>query len=221
MPAPALSPQRIKRFYDRFGSKQDSQGFYEDRALEALAGNAALADARRLFEFGCGTGRFARRLLESRLPAPAQYVGSDVSTTMVRLAGARLRQFEPRALVIRVGGEARLPLADASVDRFVSTYVLDLLSEDAARAVLVEAHRVLTPDGKLCLVGITPGKGPFSALLMRAWSLAFRLAPALTGGCRPVELLTLLDPSRWLTEHHEVVAPFAVASEILVASRHR
>ena len=31
-----LSRDEAKAFYDRFGAKQDSQGFYEDRALEDL-----------------------------------------------------------------------------------------------------------------------------------------------------------------------------------------
>ncbi len=215
-----LSPERIKTFYDRFGSKQDSQGFYEDRPLELLAAHAALDGSRRVFEFGCGTGRLARRLLERSLPADALYLGCDVSTTMVRLAGPRLLPLQPRALVVQVGGGTSLPIASTSVDRFLSTYVIDLLSEPAARDLLLEAGRILVPGGKLCLVGITRGRGLLSTLLMQAWALLYRMAPAAVGGCRPVELLPMLDPAAWHIDHHEVVAPLGIASEILVASRH-
>jgi len=31
-----LSHQQAKAFYDRFGAKQDSQAFYEDRAVQEL-----------------------------------------------------------------------------------------------------------------------------------------------------------------------------------------
>lgn len=56
-------------YYDRFGDKQDKQGFYEDIALAELVRYGRFEEATRVVEFGCGTGRFAERLLTDHLPS--------------------------------------------------------------------------------------------------------------------------------------------------------
>jgi ubiquinone/menaquinone biosynthesis C-methylase UbiE len=215
-----LSPARAKAFYDRFGRKQDAQAFYEDAALDELVSHASLGTARTVFELGCGTGRLAVTLLRERLPEAAAYFAADLSTTMVRLAAERVRPFADRSVVLQIaGGRGFLPLADTSADRFVSTYVLDLLDEAAAAAVVTEAHRLLVPGGKLCVVGITPGRTVPSRLVMAAWALVQRISPAAVGGCRPIESVRLLPPSRWQIDHHQVVTSYGIASEVVVASK--
>ncbi len=67
-------------------------------------------------------------------------------------------------------GSTTLPAADRSCDRFVSTYVLDLLSEDDIRAALRDARRVLVPSGRLCLASLTTGHTPWSRTVCRAWT---------------------------------------------------
>ena len=61
----ALTASEAEAYYNRFGKKQDSQGFYEDPALNDLIAHASFQDAQRVFEFGCGTGKFAARLTHS------------------------------------------------------------------------------------------------------------------------------------------------------------
>ena len=85
-----LSVEEARVFYDRFGAKQDQQLFYEGPALATLVANAGFAEAQSLFEYGCGTGRFAHELLEHYLPEGCRYLGVDISSTMVRLASERL-----------------------------------------------------------------------------------------------------------------------------------
>ena len=130
--ATGLTPGQARRFYDRLGRAQDLQAFYEDRAVRDLIGHASLATAGSVFELGCGTGRMAGGLLDRWLPPGARYLGADISTTMTGLASARLRPYRDRAAVVRADGTRRLPVADGSFDRFVTVYVLDLLSPAAA-----------------------------------------------------------------------------------------
>ena len=146
-----------RRFYDRFGRLQDVQVLYEGRALRWLEEAGRFEAARAVFEFGCGTGAFARRLLERRLPEDARYVGVDVSETMVRIARRRLRPWRERAEVRLVSGELPLEEPGGAYDRFVSNYVLDLLAEHEISGALSEAHRILRPDGLLCLASLTYG----------------------------------------------------------------
>ena len=214
-----LTTAEAKAFYDRFGTKQDSQAFYEDRALDPLITHADFQHAHAIFEFGCGTGRLAAWLLGTTLPEDCRYFGVDISETMVALARERLRPWANRVEVVLSHGLIPTQCGAGAYDRFVSTYVLDLLSEDAIQAVLADAYRVLRRDGLLCLVSLTHGHGVVTKLVSAAWEMIHRLNPTLVGGCRPITLRDLLGEDRWRVRHHEVVSVWGITSEVLVVSR--
>ncbi len=138
---------------------------------------------------------------------------------MVGLARSRLEPHSSRAEVILSEGEPPVDEPAASCDRFVSNYVFDLLSHDDIRAVLGEAHRILRPDGLLCLSGISSGSGIVSRAVMGLVSWVQSLRPALVGGCRPVDLLPFLSPSAWQVQFHSRLVAFGIASEVVVAKR--
>ncbi len=214
-----LSHEEARRVYDRIGRLQDTQGFYEDQATGALLQHADFGSAQAVFEFGCGTGRFALRLLADLLPAGARYRGVDLSPKMVSIARERLGSYAPRAEVVLAEGGPPVAEPAGAYDRFVSNYVFDLLSEEAIHAVLREAHRMLRPGGLLCLAGLSTGVGPVSRAVANAWSWVQAHQPSLVGGCRPVDLLPLLSQSEWEVRHHDKIVAFAVTSEVLVAQR--
>lgn len=214
-----LSRERARRVYDRIGARQDTQAFYEDRATDLIIRHGELATAQHVFEFGCGTGRFAHRLLSEHLSPDATYRAIDISPKMVDLARDRLAPFAPRAEVVLSDGAPPNQEAPASFDRFISTFVFDLLSQDDIAAVLREAHRMLRPGGLLCLSSLSTGSGPASRLVARIWSGVHRLNPVLVGGCRPLELLDDLSPADWKVRHHLRLAPYALPSEVVVAER--
>ncbi len=213
-----LSRDEARAFYDRFGAKQDSQGFYEDAPLAELVEHADFDEAEAVFEFGCGTGRFAESLLEHHLPLTASYRGVDLSETMVALARERVKRFENRAEVAHSDGSMRISAPEGTVDRVVSTYVLDLLPDEDIRKFLGESLRVLTGDGKLCLAGLTRGTTVLSRLVTLAWSLIYWLRPALVGGCRSVRMLDYLDDGDWEILYRRVVIRYGIPSEVIVAT---
>ena len=213
-----LSHEEARTFYDAFGSKQDLQRFYEDEAIDALLDHAFLERANAVVEFGCGTGRLAERLLREKLSARATYDGFDVSPTMVGLAESRLKPWASRAHVHLTSGAPTIPLADSACDRFLSTYVLDLLGEDEIRAALLEAERVLAPEGLLCLASLTFGESLPSRLLSRLWTAVHSRSPRLVGGCRPLRLAQFI-PRGWLVAHREVVCTFGLCTEVLTGTR--
>ncbi len=214
-----VSHAQARRIYDLIGRRQDSPLLAERRALDDLAWHGAFYDARAVFEFGCGTGRFAAGLLRSYLPPDCRYVAVDLSPKMVRLARGALAGWGERAIVKLVDGPPALESADETFDRFVSTYVLDLLSPEDTEALLAEAHRVLRPQGLLCLAGLTFGATPPARLLTWLWRRAWELRPWLVGGCRPVELASVLPSASWSVRHHAVVNAHSLTSEVLVAAR--
>jgi ubiquinone/menaquinone biosynthesis C-methylase UbiE len=214
-----LTRKETKAFYDRFGSKQDKQAFYEDPAIRVLIENAHFDQAEAVVEFGSGTGRFAKCLLADHLSKKAIYWGCDISKTMLTLTENRIRPYGERAKVVEMDGGLGFPQADAGADRFVSTYVLDILPEDDIQQVLNEAHRVLRKDGFVCLVSITSGIHLFSKLVMGVWKWTHSLRPTLVGGCRPIELSQYLASNDWDITHQSIVVAFGVASEVIVARK--
>jgi ubiquinone/menaquinone biosynthesis C-methylase UbiE len=189
---------------------------YEDPAVRVLETHADFEHARAVIEFGCGTGRFARELLERRLGPEATHLGLDISSTMVTLAREKLTPWPHRARVQQTDGAPTVPLPDGQCDRFLSIYVLDLLSNEDARAVVAEARRVLVPDGRLCLASLTFGQGAFSRAVCRLWTAVHGWRPKLVGGCRPIRLLDVLG-GEWRVIHQEVVCTLGLCTEVVVA----
>ncbi len=214
-----LNHQQARRFYDRFGAKQDTQSFYEDKAINALIQHADFQHAQAMLEFGCGTGRLAERLLTNCLPASATYQGLDISSTMVELSTKRLQTFASRARVSQTQGEILLPFAEQVFDRFVSAYVLDLLPGEEISDLLSEAHRVLNNTGILALASLSHGETVFSKGVTGVWRTIHRINPKWVGGCRPVELREFIRDDLWSIRHHEKISQFGITSEVLVAEK--
>lgn len=211
-----FGPEQAMRFYDRFGAWQDTQ-LYEGAAFKYLVAHSDFEHASAVFEWGCGTGRLAERLFEVHLAKDASYVGIDISTTMVSIARRRLANWSSRATVQQGDGTVKLPSLDFAFDRFVATYVLDLLPESAIHFVLSEAHRLLRPKGNLCVVSSTEGVTPVSRLASSIWKRIYAFNPRLVGGCRPFRISMLLGAA-WKVELKHVVCSWGICSEIVIAS---
>lgn len=214
-----LSKEQARSFYNRFGAKQDWQRFYEGPAVRDLLTHGAFEKAHAVFEFGCGTGGFAEHLLERYLPESSTYLCFDLSTTMVTLTRARLTKYATRAQVHLTDGSPTLPLSDSRFDRFISNYVLDLLPPEDIEVLVHEAHRVLEPEGRLCLISLTYGNSWVSQGVIWLWRRIFRIRPSLVGGCRPVDLLNFISEKMWQVLHHNLVTAFGIPSEVIVARR--
>lgn len=213
-----LPPSRLRAYYDWLGKKLDSQSFYENPALDEIIAHADFGSCAQVFEFGCGTGRFAERLLRRHLPDSASYLGVDLSPVMADLAHRRLTAFGARARVERTDGAIHIPFPDHAVDRVIATYVLDLLTEADAHRFTNEALRVLKPGGMLCLACLTDGVTWPSRMVSGLWNGLYHLSPMLVGGCRPVRPDTCLDLGQWHVTHQHVLTPFAVPTLALIAT---
>jgi ubiquinone/menaquinone biosynthesis C-methylase UbiE len=212
-----LSRADVEAVYDRTGAWQDMLALYKGPALNALVARGAFETARSLFEIGCGTGRFAHRLLREHCPPEAEYRGVDLSDTMVRLARDRLAPMDGRATVRKTDGGLTFEAPDGAYDRIVATYLLDLLPQGDIHTLLGESHRLLGADGRLCVAGLTWGRGLLARGVSTGWKALHAVFPRWVGGCRPLRVRALLDERRWRVEHHSVVTGWGVPSEVLVA----
>ena len=155
--------------------------------------------------------------MEEELPGNATYAGFDLSETMTKMTRRRLVSYGARVSVTRTDGRPRIPLPPDSCDRFVSTYVLDLLPIGDITRTLDQAYKVLRPDGLLCLTSLTFGTNALSKLTIAAWLAVHSLKPSLVGGCRPIALSDYLGPASWKVLYSTTVISFGVPTQVLVA----
>ncbi len=105
---------------------------------------------KTLVDLGTGTGR----ILELLAPQADQAVGIDASREMIAIARSNLERNNLRQAQVRHGDIYALPFANDAADLVVIHQVLHYL-DDPARA-LIEARRVLHPNGRLIVVDFAP-----------------------------------------------------------------
>jgi SAM-dependent methyltransferase len=158
-----LTRAEARDVYDGFavtghaGGRDASSG-YGGPAVNALLAVAAFAEAKTVVDYGCGAGKLAELALGRH--AHLKWRGVDQSPLMVKSAKQRLAPYGDRCQVelLERGAPRDLEAQTGSVDRFVSTYALDLMCEDDMYAVLDKAQDCLHPErGVLLLAGITWG----------------------------------------------------------------
>ena len=111
--------------------------------LEALSDHVARDAVRDIVDLGCGTGRFSAPLADH---FDAHLVGVDPSEKMLKRA--REKRFCSQVTFRQGSGEA-LPLKDRSADMVFMSMDFHHLREP--ERVARECHRVLRPDGHVCL----------------------------------------------------------------------
>ena len=115
----------------------------------------------RIVDVGAGSGTLSLAAME-RWPN-ARVVAVDPSARMLDLAKAAAgeRGLDDR-LQTEVGDAGRLPLADASVDVAMTTFVLQLVPNRSA--AVREAFRVLRPGGTFACLTWRANEDPFEAV---------------------------------------------------------
>ena len=204
--------QDITTFYDRLGKRYDWFETFEGRAKRRAIELLSLSPGIRLLNIGVGTGKEHARIGEHIQPEGIAF-GMDVSFVMLRLTLERTGAPLCRA------DACFLPYAGGSFDRIYAAYVLDLIPLPAITGVLTELYRALKPAGRLVLVCMTEGVNIPSRALVGAWKLTYRISPIACGGCRPLQLASLVEAAGFHLTIHEVITQMALPSELIAAEK--
>jgi SAM-dependent methyltransferase len=125
-----------------------------------------------VFDFGCGCGRHARKLIQQQ-PQPERYVGIDLHAGMIRWCNEKLAPLAPQFRflhhdVYNAGlnpasraAMADFPVEDHAFDVVVAHSVFTHVVEEAALHYLAECARVLRPGGTLVSTWFLFDKQPF------------------------------------------------------------
>jgi len=217
-----LSRKDARDVYNRFADKdhkiggKDVDSGYGGPAVTALVEMAEFDKARTVLEYGCGQGKLVE-LVFSKLQQQQHYDkklswrGIDQSPSMIkRILERNLGNVNGTS--VNVGCTCTAELLESGdpdnvviegsqkYDRFVSTYCLDLLSEEDMYKVLDLAERSLDrQNGKLLLAGITWGyRSSVQTFFMTAiWEILYRVNRKKVGGCRPQLLQPYLESKGW------------------------
>jgi ArsR family transcriptional regulator len=126
-----------------------------DRLREDLFGRdfvtalfGLLPDTWTIGDLGCGTGA----TLPLLAPYVRQVIGVDASEDMLSAARERVAALEN--VELRAGTLEALPIDDGTLDAATLMLVLHHLASPAE--ALAEAHRVLSPGGRLLIVDMAP-----------------------------------------------------------------
>jgi ubiquinone/menaquinone biosynthesis C-methylase UbiE len=208
MPEKILPTPAAQRFYDRIGSHYDWFEFYEGRAKEKALEALDLQASLKVLSVGVGTGKELARIKASVSPGGSA-VGLDISMAMCRLAkkrvGATICQADAR----------RIPFRGQFYDRIYAGYVLDLLPYSDLEALIQDFREQLQLGGKLVILALTEGVDFPSKALVSIWKGVFNLSPAMCGGCRPLELLALVEGAGFRDIQREVIVQAGVPSELI------
>jgi len=217
---------------DNVGGKDVESG-YGGPAVTALIEMAEFDTARTVLEYGCGQGKLMELVSSKLRQVQQEQThnnddddddqsnnliwrGIDQSPSMIERFLKRNNNsniengtsssiyYTSIAELLDSGNPDDVEIEEPySYDRFVSTYCLDLLSEEDMYKVLDLAERSLDQKkGKLLLAGITWGyQYSMRTFFMTAiWEFLYIVNRKKVGGCRPQLLQPYLERKGWRIE---------------------
>ncbi|WP_373049313.1 class I SAM-dependent DNA methyltransferase [Vulgatibacter sp.] len=187
--------------YDRFVRERRIYSWLNERLVE----RAALGDARRVLDLGCGTGATTQACL-ALLPADAEVVGVDQSLEMVEVA--RAQTLDPRASFVVAEAGAAAAALEGTFDRAVSNAAFWQFPDRPK--VLAGLSSVLAPGARF--VFNVPAERVESAPF-HPFQVALARAIESRTGAAFVRTSTPFDPERFAAE----VRPFGL--ELLAQER--
>lgn len=139
-----------KREFDGWSKSYDRswlQRLFFRPSHDAILQSISVAPGARLLDVGCGTGQFARRILDER--PDIEVVGMDLSDKMLDKARDNCWPHRSR-FEAALGDSEALPFDDDQFDAVTCSHSFHHYPNQ--QAVVAEMRRVLKPTGQVCIV---------------------------------------------------------------------
>ena len=106
------------------------------------------------------------------------------------------------------------------VDRFVLTYVLDLMPPKAIDGFMqVFKSKARSEDARVCVVNLTYGVDSISRVITNIWQLLYvTIGGQYVGGCKPFDATGYFGSKKFPRMHLENVVSTGLPSQVLVCA---
>ena len=209
-----VGPSEISRLYDRLSGHYDIWAkLTESRAAKRALELARIQNGARILEVAVGTGLVFQEIV--RRNPNGDNTGIDLSEGMLARARHRLSKRNIANYHLVRGSAMALQIQSDSIDLLMNNYMIDLIPYPQIPVVLAEFHRVLKPGGRLVLVNMTRGQSAGSNLY--DWFAS--CFPRLFGGCRGVQMSSILQQHRFRVQTREYIQQCLFPSEVIVAEK--
>jgi ubiquinone/menaquinone biosynthesis C-methylase UbiE len=208
----AISVQTARRIYDFLGKSYDWFGTFDARAKTRSLELLNPTPGEHILEIGVGTGKVLSQINAAIQPAGVSY-GIDISRVMLSLSRDKNNTLFCQA-------DARnFPFVSDCFDKIYISYVFDLIPFAHIPGIMTGMLRILRTDGCVVIVALTEGVNFTSRAFISLWKAAYTISPLTCAGCRPLQLISVLENAGFKYIQREVIIQMAVPSEILVATK--
>jgi len=201
------SYDKISRFYDYFAGVFEKK--YRNMALERLD----IKRGETVLEIGFGTGHCLKQMVESAGEEVRVY-GIDISSGMLEVSKRRL---EEAGLLDRVKlycqDALKMPYEDNKFDAVFMSFSLELFDTPEISKVLDKIERVLKPNGRLGVVGMSKEDG--GSIILSVYEWTHKKFPKYAD-CRPIYIEQSIKNAGFEIEYKEKVKLFGLPVEIVI-----
>ena len=167
---------KMSSWYDILGG---SEQFFTNSGIEKLN----LMTGETILEIGYGTGqalvKFAMAVGDS-----GKVYGVDISEGMCAVARRRVAHMGMSSRVaLECGDAVALPFGSGFFDAVFMSFTLELFDTSEIPAVLEECHRVINPEGRICVVALA--KEEQEGWIAKSYEWMHRRFPKYVD-CRPI-----------------------------------
>jgi ubiquinone/menaquinone biosynthesis C-methylase UbiE len=201
------SYDKLSRFYDYFA------GIYEKKYREITLERLRVVEGETVLEVAFGTGHSLKQIAELVGQAGKVY-GIDISSGMLEVTRKRLQKagLTDRAELF-CGDAVKMPYRDNMFDAAFISFALELFDTPEIPKVLGEIRRVLKPQGRLGVVGMSKENG--ASLLLRVYEWLHKKLPQYVD-CRPIYVEQSIKEAAFEIKYKEKVKLFGLPGEIVV-----
>lgn len=201
------SYDKISRFYDYFTGVFEKK--YRNMALERL-------DVKRgetVLEIGFGTGHCLKQMVET-VGEEGRVYGIDISSGMLEVSKQRLEEAGLLDGVKLYCQDAlKMPYEDNKFDAVFMSFSLELFDTPEISKVLDKIERVLKPNGRLGVVGMSKEDG--GSIILRVYEWTHKKFPKYAD-CRPIYIEQSIKNAGFEIEYKEKVKLFGLPVEIVI-----
>jgi ubiquinone/menaquinone biosynthesis C-methylase UbiE len=165
-----------------------------EQTLGFLQESVGIREDDVVLEIGCGIGRVGKIVA----PLCRKWIGCDVASNMLSLAAERLRDI-PGVELMEISGYDLRGVADASVDVVYCTVVFMHLESWDRYNYILEAFRVLRPNGRIYVDNINLcSEGVWKVFESHLAMSSTNRPPHMTQNSTPQEIETYLKRAGFL-----------------------